>query len=281
MLTQELFLDLQELHLSLHSLLLSTFLDSAPTAFSPSAATSSASSLDVHLQMLSSITTLVSLLGLSTLRASPTAQTPAVRQAIETMLKHMRVYFPFSEKTLQQRSSKDEAALVKMELDYASLTSLLAQPPKTICVPPRSKSDGPKDRAKAVEDAFKRARKSGEGKRKAVEEVAAWVVSLLRGERTTATSPLGVNVNKATYLDLRECIWALLLLPPPGSPKKNVDPDAEREEKVDVPGLVLGALVDHYLRLASVDPVKKLGAEFIGRLCLVRVARLGLAWSNR
>jgi hypothetical protein len=225
--------------------------------------------MDVHLQTLSAILSFCSLLGLTALRSPANDQTPALRSALELMLKHMRPYFPFSEKTFETRSGRDEALLVKMELDYASLTSLLAPGASAVSVPPRTKSDGPKDRAKALEEAFRRARRGvSEGKRRGIEEVAEWVAALLSGERSTLASPLGVNVSRESYLDIRECVWALLSLPPPSAKKAAADMDDD-DEPLDVPGLVWAALVDHYFRLGSTDPVKKLALEFIGRLCLV------------
>ena len=136
--------------------------------------------------------------------------------------------------------------------------------------------------------------------KKLVAQVATWVAGLLKGEvrpgrcpdrgpsmpqpdpltlllflqNVTSSNPLGQPLPPATYISLLPTVWSLLNQPPPPAalkvkPSELALSEAQPEPEVSVPHTVAGALLDHLNRVGSDSAVKKIGVEFVGRLCLV------------
>jgi len=96
-------------------------------------------------------------------------------------------------------------------------------------------------------------------------------------QNITSSNPLGQPLPPQTYISLLPTVWSLLNQPPPAPVPKakplsasaaTLGPPAP-EPEVSVPHTVAGALLDHLNRVGSDSAVKKIGVEFVGRLCLV------------
>lgn len=187
----------------------------------------------------------------------------------------MSIYFPFNSVTFQKRDVKSEALLLSLSLSYASLVAQVSLTQAQIA--PRTKASNPPERAKALEDCYARIRKGmDKSERKLVSAVAKWVAALLKGEHITLANPLGQPLPPQTYLSILPTAWSLLNQPPPAPVSKaKLAAQKEAGEKVEeedsIPHAVASALFDHLNRVSSDSAVKKLGIEFVGRLCLVRV----------
>ena len=170
----------QQLYLQLVPLVQSTFLENAPTAFSPSSAPASTLETPVALCLTSALLTRA--LATPILR-SKTDKT--VREGVSDFVRRMAPYFPFREITGAQVSPTGLSSAFELNLAYANLAILLAPP-----VPPLNikKKGGQKDmgwkvRIEAVEEAWKGAREATKSKKGAddwaIGEVAEWIEATL------------------------------------------------------------------------------------------------------
>ncbi|KAL7417489.1 hypothetical protein BDY24DRAFT_375058 [Mrakia frigida] len=274
-----------KLYLTLHPLLVSTFLDTAPTAFSPSGSATSVSHADVNLELVAVVGELLGTLGRTVLRDTSEIPKPmfaSVKTSLRNLLGHMAVYFPFNSSTFQRRDVKSEALLLSLSLSFSSLVAQVSLTQAHL--PPRTKSSNPQERAKALEDCYAKMRKgmANGGEKKLVEQVAEWVAGLLRGENITSSNPLGQPLPPQTYISLLPTVWSLLNQPPPAPVPKSKPLSASAatlgppppEPEVSVPHTVAGALLDHLNRVGSDSAVKKIGVEFVGRLGLLETLPL-------
>ena len=183
----------QHLYLQLQPLLLSTFLESAPTAFSPSSTSTSASSTnteDIPLGLCSVTASLTEALAHPTLSASSAATpTEEVHAGVSDFLRRMAPYFPI--RALKPASTPNGLSpAFALSLSYANLTVLLAPRPPVLVFPRGVRREvGWRGRVRAVEEAWtimrtQRRKVTGKGKvggadAWALEEVAEWVVEIL------------------------------------------------------------------------------------------------------
>lgn len=202
--------ELESTYTALHSLLLSTFMESAPSAFAPSG-----SSDETALSLCAECAELVRLFA-NALLTSYGPPDPAVRALFGDFLKRMTGWFPFDKRP----ASPAADTLFALSLNYARLATLLAPaPPKVV-----PKREGWRARVRAIEAAWATMRPSApsgergkkEGGRKANDAALAaaadWVVDAL----TPSSDALAPQLPAQGYADLLPVVWSLLLLPPDG-----------------------------------------------------------------
>ncbi|GAA5991810.1 hypothetical protein JCM10908_002216 [Rhodotorula pacifica] len=258
----------------LHPTLLSSFLDSAPTALNPSTATASEgnSGENQHLATVTAVVAVARQLFTLELGGASNANTTAkqrseARKMLLAFLTHASPYFPFGADALaatptgaskrpSMAQQAEELKFLSLNLAFAELSSLLVL----------SGAQGKGDFLVAEE--MDRSRK-GKGKSRKevdaerVEEVVLelvqeWVVQALRGELTTPSSPMGTTLSPSSFHSLTPTLWALLN-----------QSDSTRSSEV------FGAVVDYFTRQntnATSDgragEGKRRAGEFIARCVL-------------
>lgn len=275
----------------LHPTLLSSFLDSAPTALNPSAAATGPSSGD-HLATVTAVVAVARQLFTSELSGNGQNSTPtqATRRMLLAFLTHASPYFPFGTDVLASSSSRptaaqqaSEAKFLSLNLAFAELSSLLVlsdrKIPTTNEQEAQAASKKGKERRRKVE-----ADKGGGVEAVVLDRVQEWVVQALRGEvsergrgfthikwnkdadfernsaqLTSSSSPMGTPLSPSAFESLAPTLWALL---------NQSDPARSTE--------VFSAVVDYFTRQqtnASVDgrtgEAKRRAGEFIARCVLV------------
>lgn len=180
----------QQLYTQLHPLLLATFLEAAPTAFSPSS--SSLTTTDqVSLELCSisaSLTELLARFSLSDHTDPPNSLSPTTRSQASDFLKRMAAWFPFTNpsQTTNTTTPSGVSPLFELSLSYSKLAILLAPRPRPLEFPRGKKEVGWKARVRATEESWKAMRAITKGKGKgrsadgwALEEVAEWIITVL------------------------------------------------------------------------------------------------------
>ncbi|WWC70685.1 uncharacterized protein I206_104636 [Kwoniella pini CBS 10737] len=252
---------LSQLYISLHPLLLSTFLENAPTAFSPSS-TSSGSAEDIPLALCTTTASLTELLARAVLTRSTqsSSEIKEVRSCISDFLKRMAAWFPFSSTRLNVVTPSGLTAGFELSLVYSNLAVLLAPRPVELIWPKDlRKEPGWRERIKAVEAAWSqmRARQNVKGKGKAkekgadnwaMEEVASWVIEVL-GPKKDILSP---SLTPAAYSAILPIIFSLIVQPPSLS-----------DEEEDIPSSVGEAFLSHLLSTSSTSSSRSTGDMFM------------------
>ncbi|KZT72744.1 hypothetical protein DAEQUDRAFT_543688 [Daedalea quercina L-15889] len=235
---------------TLHPTLVSTFLDCAPTVFSPSSGPP-----ETELQMVQVVGEICRCLYGAILREPFTAAkaSSTVIEDLTTILGYFSPYFPFTAggSALTRRDIKVEQAFQDLNLIYCELTSylVLAAPPTA----PRNADRKPRHKAPRL---------SAPAQTLQVARVSGYVVQLLRGE-ASAPSSLARPVTPAAYSALLPTIWSLL-----------------NGEAADTEGgTVLRVVVEHAMKAGSTSLVKRCTIDFLGRLVLLeREAEYVGAW---
>lgn len=141
-----------------------------------------------------------------------------------------------------------EQILQGLNLTFCELTSLLtlhhAEPPPSDPRPRNRKSKG------------KSTQKSTTVASLPLDRVSEYVSRLLAGE-ANVTSGLSLPLTLASYSALLPTLWSLV---------NNVDGSSGG----DVGQEMVGAVVDHAMRIGSTSGSKRATVEFVGRLMLVR-----------
>ncbi|KAM0748651.1 hypothetical protein T439DRAFT_327913 [Meredithblackwellia eburnea MCA 4105] len=252
----------------LNPTILSTFLDSAPTAFAPSLEGQGNSTSEAHLATITAVVSVARSLywlelgGVQQQQQDFDHTFAGDRSAVEaekerertvkmllTFLGHVGVYFPFSvggDEEGVARSAEAEDRLLQLNLTFASLVALLP-----------SSSTGPSRRATTKSLKAKKVRKMAEGDEKIetlVRNVEEWVISALKGEVTSSRYPMGIPLSRRSYQDLEPTLWELL--------------NRETLERGTEPQ-VLTAVLDHFGRLGAGE-TKEAAFAFISRLVLLQ-----------
>ncbi|KAI5481016.1 Armadillo-type fold containing protein [Pseudohyphozyma bogoriensis] len=228
----------------LHPTLLASFLDAAPTAFSPTPS-SSAQEMDTIVAVLDVAKSLYwsSLSGSVKDEDGKDGKEKDERKLLVALLGHVGAYFPFGADAVEARTVEAEEQLLDLNLVFASLVSLLIL----------SSSSGSSDETRKRSMKAKKREKqlATEGKiNKMIEVVASWVGEALRGELTTASYPMGMTLSAEAYSALEPTLWALLNQP-------------------DAPPEIFDAILTHFGRCSSGSEAKRLSFGFISRAVLV------------
>ncbi|GAA6039721.1 hypothetical protein JCM8097_001370 [Rhodosporidiobolus ruineniae] len=225
----------------LHPLLLTAFLDAAPTAFSPSA------SLTLSLQngagagsaRADAVETVEAVLGVARelFHRALSGASPAgtgdgaeaigtggeakerreARKALLALLSHAAPYFPFGApddgpaaaaptgRGSKAQAARDDERYLALNLRFAELSSLLVL---------SEGEEKAKGKGKEKGGAGEREREKREGVERVLgERVQEWVVTALRGELTSPTCPLGLPLPPAAFAALEPTLWSLLNQP--------------------------------------------------------------------
>jgi len=223
---------------SLHPTLIATYLDCAPSVFSPSAAPA-----ETELRMVCAVMGIARCL----FGAVSSGPLPATRddvvETLSALVGHMTAHFPFRVHwpVTSRRDIKVEQNLLELNLAYCELTSLLLLNGTLNVL--ASKRSGKRhvsltgiDRALSTQ----------------TERVCCYVVDALRGERTGSNSSLSQPISAAAYSSILPTIWALL--------------NNARPEYVDD---VLRAVIEHAIKVSSTSTIKRYTIDFVGRLLLL------------
>ncbi|WVQ80727.1 hypothetical protein IAT38_002832 [Cryptococcus sp. DSM 104549] len=255
---------ISQLYIQLHPLLQSTFLEAAPTAFSPSS-TTSPSGEDIPLALCTTTASLTELLGRAILsRASslPNAELKQVRACVSDFLKRMAAWFPFHSPRSQLPTPGGLTPGFELSLAYANLAVMLAPRPCALEFPQsleRGKKEvGWRERVKATEEAWRKMRemervskgkgKAGAADHWAMEEVAEWVDDVLSPNKDA----LAPALTPEAYTAILPIIWALIVQPPPS-----------QSDQVDIPSSVGAAFLKHLSRQAATSNLREIGDEFL------------------
>jgi len=169
--------------LQLAPLLQSTFLESAPTAFSPSSAPPS--TLETPTALCLTSASLTHILARELLKGKPSTD---VRNAISDFLRRMAPYFPFRSPSQSAASPTGLTPALELNIVYANLAIFLAPPIPGLSAPKASRKElGWREKVRAVENAWKEMREVNQRKSKgkkngdgwAMDEVAEWVIEAL------------------------------------------------------------------------------------------------------
>ena len=276
----------------LHPTLLSSFLDSAPTALNPSAAATGPSSGGDHLATVTAVVAVARQLFTSELSGNGQNSTPtqATRRMLLAFLTHASPYFPFGADVLASSSSRptaaqqaSEAKFLSLNLAFAELSSLLVLSDRKISTTNEQEAQAANKKGKARRRKVE-SDKGGGVEAVVLDRVQEWVVQALRGEvsergrgfthikwnkdadfernsaqLTSSSSPMGTPLSPSAFESLAPTLWALL---------NQSDPARSTE--------VFSAVVDYFTRQqtnASVDgrtgEAKRRAGEFIARCVLV------------
>ncbi|KAF7307005.1 Ipi1-N domain-containing protein [Mycena indigotica] len=214
---------------TLHSTLVSTFLDCAPAVFSPNGRADETQS-----KLILSVVEIARHLYGPLLRSSSATLTERNARASEdlkSVLGYMSPYFPF---TTDSRDIQTEQTFQALNLIYCELSSLVMLP--------------------STNRPTKKAGQSKGNLRQQTERVSTYVTRLLKGENMSP-SQIGRPLTADAYNLLLPTIWALM---------NNPDPQSH-----DLSRGVLLAVIDHGRRVSSKSAVKQYTLEFISRVLLL------------
>ncbi|GAA5911627.1 hypothetical protein JCM8208_005696 [Rhodotorula glutinis] len=268
----------------LHPTLLSSFLDSAPTAFAPSlvAVQASGSSATLHADTVYAVLSVSRALfarelgvaagSTAGLGAAESAHASArgkrdARKMLLALLGHAAPYFPFGADALSSPAgsgsagARAEAAAkeerwMELNLAFAELSSLLVLSTSASAAEERSSRGGVKGKGKGKKAGKTVAAEAARDKVEDVvlERVQEWVVQALRGELTSPSHPLGLALPAHAFSSLRPTLWSLLNQP---SAAQAAD--------------VFSAAVDYFARAGAAGggEAKKASGEFVAWAVLI------------
>ncbi|GAA5956535.1 hypothetical protein JCM3765_003475 [Sporobolomyces pararoseus] len=269
----------------LHPTLLSSFLDAAPTAFSPSPQLGQHSSAQSASSELQTITAVLRVarelfyrnLGGNHQQESEEFSTGATietgtgggvekvraRKLLATLLNHAAPYFPFGMDELQLRTGQEEEELLQLNLTFSELVSLLvlseeAEGDSTIGGGGGKSKKDLKKSSKSQSDSSKL--------ELILSKVENWVIQALECSLVSSSNPLGLPaLSHQAFLNLEPTLWSLL----------NQNPHKKRSiegEGVDNNGLerVWRAVLKGWGKMGKESEARKRVFEFIARCILVQ-----------
>ncbi|ORY74513.1 hypothetical protein BCR35DRAFT_306649 [Leucosporidium creatinivorum] len=247
----------------LHPTLLSSFLDAAPSAFSPTTlltSTSSSHGADPELQTIVAVVGVARELywrefgGSEAENVGREKERESARKLLVGMLGHASAYFPFGGDDLRERSAESTTSLLSLNLTFASLVSLLV-------LSSPSPSSLALRKPKSLKQTKTKTRKLDEMEKKievTVLNVREWVVAALKGELTSTLHPLGLPLTAPAYAALEPTIWSLLNQ----APSSAEDKQAAEE--------LWEAVLEHFSKVGGGSEVKKLAFGFVQRVVLIQ-----------
>ncbi|KAJ6575217.1 hypothetical protein B0H19DRAFT_1127709 [Mycena capillaripes] len=218
---------------TLHSTLVSTFLDCAPSVFSPNGSVD-----ETQAKSIVAVAEITRHLYGAILQSEKDPEHRATTCAdLKSILGYMFPYFPF--KLNGSREIKAEQIFQALNLMFCELTSLLVLTSESM----------PNRRGKQLAPG-----KSKDSLQVQTERVSEHVVQLLRGE-SLSTSQLGRPLTPTAYSALLPTIWSLV---------NNANPSLRA-----VSSEVLRATVEHASKVSSKSALKQITIEFIARIVLL------------
>ncbi|KAJ7169975.1 hypothetical protein C8R46DRAFT_219616 [Mycena filopes] len=224
-------------HLSrtLHSTLVSTFLDCAPSVFSPNGSVD-----ETQAKLIVAVAEITRhLYGAILQHEKDSERLIAASADLRSILGYMAPYFPF--KLNGSREIKAEQIFQALNLMFCELTALLVL---------TSESTSNRRGKRGVQGQ----RDSKDSLQVQTERVGDHVVQLLRGH-SLSTTQLGRPLTSAAYTALLPTIWSLI---------NNANPNL-----LDVSNEVLQATIEHASKVSSKSALKQTTIEFLARLVLL------------
>ncbi|KAK4052557.1 rRNA processing protein [Microbotryomycetes sp. JL221] len=265
----------------LHPTLLSSFLDAAPNAFSPSRSDSMivessidhlAGGQDLHLVV--AVVRVAKHLYWSELGSSSSQSTiddldddvaktkrtnggkdkerEQARKSLVTLLSHAAAYFPFGQDDdiLTERSVEEETLLTDLNMTFSSLVSLLAfdvEPTTT-----RQSSTTSKTKQRKLDETSLKVRVM-------IDNVREWTDEVLRGKITSKKHPLGLALTPSAYIALEPTLWSLLNQSS-NSTRLSIQETDQRTKTL------WSTIIDHFVKSNSTSEVKKIAFKFISTI---------------
>ncbi|KAJ7492529.1 hypothetical protein FB451DRAFT_1218647 [Mycena latifolia] len=222
---------------TLHSTLVSTFLDCAPSVFSPNGKVD-----ETQAKLIVAVAEIIRHMYGAILQS--TSETESERRAgacadLKSILGYMSPYFPFKLSGL--REIKTEQLFQALNLIYCELTSLLILTSEVSST--RRDQHGIPGQAGTKNSLQAQ-----------TERVSDYVVELLNGA-SLSTSQLGRPLTQTAYTALLPTIWSLI---------NNANPNMH-----DISTNVLQATIEHGSRTSSKSALKQVTIEFIARIILL------------
>ncbi|KAI9466113.1 hypothetical protein BJY52DRAFT_1182991 [Lactarius psammicola] len=219
---------------ALHPILLSNFLDSAPSVFTPSSVP-----LQTELGIISAIGGIYhSLYGALLQDTGSTANTSFLSESLQALLGRMAPYFPFLSSPLVKRDVQIEQILQDLNIIFCELTSLMVLACST---PPVTQSNTKKRGGMSIQTQ--------------ISQVKDFVACLLRGV-SMSPNTIGRQITAQEYMALLPTLWMLL--------NSNLDCGG-----VDGDIDILCVLLDHARRVSSTAAAKRPTVDFLVRLILL------------
>ncbi|KAN0123950.1 hypothetical protein V8E52_002440 [Russula decolorans] len=218
---------------ALHPLLLSNFLDSAPSVFTPSSGPD-----PTELGIVSAVADIYrNLYGPLLQSSKPSSNTGFLLDNLQVILGRMAPYFPFLLSPLARRDIQIEQALQNLNIVFCELTSLLILAYTTRHTSSStSKSD---DNPIPIQ----------------ISQVKDYVARLLSGV-SISSHTVARSVTAQDYVALLPTVWMLL--------NSNLE-----HHDVNGGAGTLGALLDHGLQVSSAAAAKRPTVDFLARLILL------------
>lgn len=233
-------------------ILVSAFLDSGPTAFSPetAAAPSTSTALESATNTIIAVAEIARDLWRSTLlrdmHQTTSNEHKDVLSNLEKLIAHMAVYFPFGSDDLLKRTSSDSTKLQNLNITFCELVALVSLATHRPDAALGKKASG-------SEALLTKPRRSKSKMDNATSAMSKYISTLLQASKSTSILSSGATVTPQMYSQLLPTIWSLLW---------NVSTGFTDEDTLEV-------VVRHFLDLPSTSGVKKLAFQFVSRLLVV------------
>ncbi|KAK9897214.1 hypothetical protein P389DRAFT_194842 [Cystobasidium minutum MCA 4210] len=232
-------------------ILVSAFLDSGPTAFSPEAASvpSTSTALESAMNTITAVAEIARDLWRSALLQEMHEPTSGdnrdVLSGMEKLIAHMAAYFPFGTDELTKRSSSDSTQLQNLNITFCELVALVS-----LATNRPSTASKNKDTKQA---ATGKARRTNSKMDSASSSMSKYVTGLLQAGKSHSILSSGATVTPQMYTQLLPTIRSLLWSTDTASPESDI----------------LHVVVRHFLDLPSTSGTKKLAFRFVSRLLML------------
>jgi len=216
---------------ALHPILLSNFLETAPSVFTPSSVP-----LQTELGIISAIGSIYhSLYGALLQGTRSNANTSFLLDSLQVLLGRMAPYFPFLSSPLVKRDVQIEQTLQDLNIVFCELTSLLvlASSSPLVTQPGTKKRNGTSIQAQ-------------------ISQVKDFVTCLLRGV-SMSPNTVGRQITAQEYMAMLPTLWMLM------NSCDGVDEDMD----------IICVLLDHARRVSSAAAAKRPTVDFLVRLILL------------
>ncbi|KAG6911904.1 hypothetical protein DXG01_000151 [Tephrocybe rancida] len=229
---------------TLQSTLIATFLDCAPTVFTPNGSPS-----ETQVQLILAVGQIVrTLYGVILQTPAPLKLSGSASDDLSAMLGYMTPYFPFNPSG--SRDVKVEQAFQDLNLIFCELTSLLVL--TTNAEVSRLTRRGKARQINSSASANKLKNPLSIQTRR----VSDYILQLLSGGSASG-SQLGRALTPAAYVALLPAIWALL---------NNTTGSTQHRSTVSA---ILSATITHSIKTSSKSALKRLTIEFVAQLILL------------
>ncbi|RPD64943.1 hypothetical protein L227DRAFT_591208 [Lentinus tigrinus ALCF2SS1-6] len=239
---------------TVHSILVSTFLDCAPSVFSPSSGPP-----DVELQMVLVVCRICRSLYGRILQdyAETNTSHQSAEADLQSILSYLSPYFPFTVTgpSTMKRDIRTEQAFQDLNLIFCELSSFLLLASQRH-PPPQPMANGKVRLGKSKRTGVTPGSMSAVQARQ-IERISMYIAQLLQGQAPSGTvqSSIPRPVTPQAYIALLPTIWSLL--------------NSQIPELAEASESMFAVVLEHATRASSTSVVKRHTVDFIGRLILL------------